>query len=230
MRILIVEDEALAARRLERLVREILGESAYSLAVKESLPDAEEFLFDRAIDLLLLDLNLHGEDGYDLLKQAAAGSFRTVVVSANADRALEAFQYGVLDFVPKPVEIDRLKRALDRMRAPGPGANPAKYLSVRKHGKVELLPVDQVLFLKGAGDYVEVHLADGRMELHSKTLETLGTVLPPNFERLHKSYLADMRAVKGFLLQGAGKYAADLGGGRSVPVSRSKYRELKGRF
>src|SRR5688572_16580366 len=121
MRILIAEDESVIARRLERMVKEILGERAGSVAVKESLADAGEYLFEKPIDLLLLDLNLNGEDGYDLLKLAAAGSFQTIVVSANSDRALEAFQYGVLDFVPKPFDLERLKRALDRAGAKGPG-------------------------------------------------------------------------------------------------------------
>ncbi len=229
MRILIAEDESVIARRLERMVKEILGEKAGSVAVKESLADAGEYLFEKPIDLLLLDLNLHGEDGYDLLKLAAAGSFQTIVVSANSDRAVEAFQYGVLDFVPKPFDLERLKRALDRAGVKGPGQSPAKYLSVRKHGKVELLPVDKVLYLRGAGDYVEIHLADGRMELHSKTLETLAGLLPPHFERIHKSYIVDLRAMKGIVLEGAGKYAMELSGGRRAPISRTKYKELKER-
>jgi two-component system response regulator LytT len=229
MRILIAEDESVTARRLERMVAEILGEKVESVTVKESLADAEEHLFGRPIDLLLLDLNLHGEDGYALLKMAAAGSFQTIVVSANSDRAVEAFQYGVLDFVPKPFDRERLKQALDRFHAKGGGQSPAKYLSVRKHGKVELVPVEKVRFLQGAGDYVEIHLEDGRMELHSKTLEALAGLLPPHFERIHKSYIADLRAMKGIVLQGAGKYALELQDGRLLPISRTKYKELKER-
>lgn len=229
MRILIAEDERVTARRLERMVAELLGDKAESIAVKESLADAGEYLFEKPIDLLFLDLNLHGEDGYDLLKLAAAGSFQTIVVSANSDRAVEAFQFGVLDFVPKPFDRERLAKALARANLKGSSPSPAKYLSVRKHGKVELIPIDKVLYLQGAGDYVEVHLEDGRMELHSKTLETLAALLPPHFERIHKSYLVDMRAMKGIVLQGAGKYAMDLGMGRLMPMSRVKYRELKER-
>jgi two-component system, LytTR family, response regulator LytT len=230
MRILIAEDESVTARRLERMVHEILGVRVESMAVKESLADAEEYLFEKPIDLLFLDLNLNGEDGYDLLKLAAAGSFQTIVVSANSDRAIEAFKYGVLDFVPKPFDLERLKRALERASIKGPGLSPAKYLSVRKHGKVELVPVESVLYLQGAGDYVEIHLLDGRMELHSKTLESLAGLLPPHFERIHKSYIADIRSMKGIVLQGAGKYAMEMKGGRLVPISRTKYKEMKERI
>jgi DNA-binding LytR/AlgR family response regulator len=67
------------------------------------------------------------------------------------------------------------------------------------------------------------------MELHSKTLETLAGLLPAHFERIHKSYIVDMRAMRGIVLEGSGKYAMDLGGGRQVPVSRTKYKELRER-
>jgi two-component system, LytTR family, response regulator LytT len=229
MKVLIAEDEGLAARRLERIVTEILGPRLASLTVKESLQDAEEYLFEKPIDLLLLDLNLNGDDGYGLLRLAAAGSFQTIVVSANTDRALEAFQYGVLDFVPKPYEAERMRAALERLDRTGASRPAAKYLSVRKHGKVELIPMDKVAWLAGAGDYVEVHLADGRMELHSKTLESLCAVLPPHFERIHKSYVVDMRGMRRIVLQGAGKYAMELASGALIPISRTKYRELKDR-
>ncbi|MDB5051899.1 MAG: DNA-binding response regulator [Fibrobacteres bacterium] len=230
MRILIVEDEIMTARRLERMVREILGDRAESMILKESLADAEEYLLGMPIDLLFLDLNLNEEDGYDLLGLAAAGSFQTIVVSANSDRAIEAFKFGVVDFVPKPVDMERLKLALDRADMKGPGQSPAHYLSVRKHGKVELIPVDNVLYLLGAGNYVEVHLADGGMELHTKTLEALSGLLPTHYERIHKSCIANMRCMKRLVLEGAGKYSMELKGGRLVPVSRTKYKELKERI
>jgi two-component system response regulator LytT len=230
MRILIVEDEITTARRLERMVRELLGDKAESVILKESLADAEEYLFEMPIDLLFLDLNLNEEDGYDLLELAAAGSFQTIVVSANSDRAIEAFKYGVVDFVPKPVDLDRLKLALERAALKGPGQTPAQYLSVRKHGKVELIPVENVAYLLGAGNYVEVHLAGGGMELHTKTLEVLSGRLPERFERIHKSCTANMRFMKRLILEGAGKYSMELKDGRQVPVSRTKYKELKERI
>ena len=77
--------------------------------------------------------------------------------------------------------------------------------------------------------YFEVHLSDGRMELHSKTMEALCAVLPPHFERIHKSYVVDMREMRRIVLQGAGKYELELKSGSLIPVSRTKYRELKDR-
>ena len=230
MKVLIAEDERVPARRLERKITEILGDRLQSMVLKETLQEAEAYLLDKPIDLLFLDLNLNGQDGYDLLKMAAAGAFKTIVVSANTDRAIDAFQYGVVDFVGKPYDLDRLKTALARVESQARSQVPAKYLSVRKFGKVELIPIDKVLYFQGAGDYVEIHLTDGRVELHSKTLETLETMLPSHFERIHKSYLADLREMKRIRLQGAGKYELETGNGTLLPISRTKYKELKERF
>ncbi|WWW34360.1 response regulator [Stenotrophomonas rhizophila] len=58
-------------------------------------------------DGLLLDLNLGGEDGFELLRRAVAGRYHCVVVSAHRERALQAFEHGVLDFVPKPFSRER---------------------------------------------------------------------------------------------------------------------------
>lgn len=224
MNILIVEDERVAARRLERLVREVLGEKVAEVHRSEALDDSEEFLTRNRIDVLLLDLNLQGEDGFELLRRAAAGSFQTIVVSANTDRALEAYEYGVLDFVPKPFDRERLSRAFQRLERPGGGS--AKVLVVRSHGRLQLVPVEHVSYLRGAGDYAEIHLRDGGAALHGKSLEQLEQILPPHFMRIHKSYIADMRGVSTLHVHGGGKYELETHEGLRLPVSRTRYRGL----
>jgi two-component system, LytTR family, response regulator LytT len=227
MKLLIVEDEAIAARRLERLTREILGGDVTGIEIQESLTGSERFLASNEIDLLLLDLNLYGRNGFDLLKTASAGSFQTIVVSANTDQALAAFEYGVLDFVPKPVDRDRFKRALARLTGHGRDmASAARYLSVRNHGTIDLIDIGQVVYLKGAGDYVEIHQRDKRMDLHSKSLEALEQILPPHFVRVHKSFIVDIRERKRMIVHGGGKYELELHNGLLIPVSRTKYKEL----
>ena len=200
MRVLIVEDERMAARRLERMTREILGDSLSEIVCLERMEESEEFLGSNNIDLLLLDLNLSGKDGFELLKMATAGPFQTIIVSANTDQALRAFEHGVLDFVPKPVDHNRFEHALARVSGEHTpailGSPSARYLAVKRLGALFLVPVERVLYLKGAGDYVEIHLRDGTTELHSKSLESLEKILPDRFVRIHKSYVADLRQVR----------------------------------
>jgi two-component system, LytTR family, response regulator LytT len=228
MRVLIVEDEPLLARRLERFCNEILGEKLESIRVANFFSEASARIDESPIDLLLLDLNLHGRDGMELLATSAAGSFHTIIVSANTDQALRAFEYGVLDFVPKPFSQERLAQALRRVtERDARAAGAAKYLAVRKHGKVELVPIDRVLYVEGAGAYAELVLEDGKRELHDKTLEKLHALLPPVFERIHKSYVVRWSAVKALHAAEGSHYEVELKNGLRLPVGRTRYKELR---
>jgi len=228
MRVLIVEDEPLIARRLERFCREILGSRLETLRLASAFDEAGARLDETPIDLLLLDLNLNGRDGMDLLKASVAGSFHTIIVSATVDQALKAFEYGVIDFVPKPFTQDRIAQALARVtERDGRAAGAAKFLAVRKHGRVQLVPVDRVLYAQGAGAYAELVLDDGTRELHDKTLEKLHALLPPSFERIHKSFVVRMSAIKALHAHEGSHYEAELTSGLHLPVGRSRYKELR---
>jgi DNA-binding LytR/AlgR family response regulator len=195
------------------------------------LSEASARLDESPIDLLLLDLNLHGRDGMELLASSVAGSFHTIIVSANTEQALRAFEYGVIDFVPKPFSRERLAQAIQRAtEREGRAACAAKYLAVRKHGRVELVPIDRVLYVEGAGAYAELVLDDGRRELHDKTLEKLHALLPPVFERIHKSYVVRMSAVKALHAQEGSHYEVELRTGVRLPVGRTRYKELREKF
>lgn len=228
MRVLIVEDEPLLARRLERFCRDILNEKLESIRVATVFSEASARLDEAPIDLLLLDLNLHGSDGMDLLKTSVAGSFHTIIVSANTDQALRAFEYGVIDFVPKPFSKERLAQALARVtEREGRASGAAKFLSVKKHGRVELVEIDRILYLEGAGAYAELVLDDGKRELHDKTLEKLHALLPPVFERIHKSYVVRWSAVKALHASEGSHHEAELKNGVRLPVGRTRYKELR---
>ena len=231
MKLLIVEDEPLLAQRLERFCREILGDKLESLRLATVLSEASARLAESPIDLLLLDLNLHGRDGMELLASSVAGSFHTIIVSANTEQALRAFEYGVIDFVPKPFSRERLAQAIQRVtERDGRAACAAKFLAVRKHGRVELVPIDRVLYVEGAGAYAELVLDDGRRELHDKTLEKLHALLPPVFERIHKSYVVRLSAVKAMHAQEGSHYEMELRNGVRLPVGRTRYKELREKF
>ncbi len=231
MNVLIVEDEAPAARRLARITSELLGEEAGSLAIKASVEEAEQHLASCGVDVVLLDLNLNGSSGFDLLSRMTAGSFHTIVVSASLDKALAAFEYGVLDFVPKPVERERLARAFSRLRAQTPEKAPGiKILSVKSFGAVRLVPIETVRFFKAADDYVELHLKDGRMELYGKSLDSLARLLPPQYCRIHRSYIVNMLDAREIRVFGGGRYELHTRDGAMLPVSRSRYNEIRTRM
>lgn len=231
MRILIVEDEALIARRVERLSREILGDRIEHLKAVATLQEALRHLAEHPVDVLLLDLNLNGRDGFELLKTSAAGAFHTIVVSANTDQALRAFEYGVLDFIGKPFNRARLARAYDRLLDAGRRADyAARYLAVRRTGRIDLIPVADVRYVKGAGSYAELVLHDGSTALHDKSLDRLIALLPPVFERIHKSYIVAMDGVVSLHRYEGSRYEVELRDGTRLPVGRTRYKEIMARL
>ncbi|MVM34107.1 response regulator [Spirosoma sp. HMF4905] len=231
MRILIIEDEARIAARIERFVREILGNELTSLTSCDAVASGIEHIRTHGIDLLFLDLNLNGQDGFEVLKNVIAESFHTIIISAYTDKAITAFEYGVLDFIAKPFASERVGQALDRVRLKSTSMqHPLKFLAVKTRGIVRLIQVDDVLFVQGSGVYSELHLHNGTTALHDKSLEKLEQLLPTSFERIHKSYLADSRYFAALQIQSGGRYALQLTSGHQLPIGRTRYEQIKRRF
>ena len=228
MRIVIVEDEPIVAQRLERLVRRIRGSNASEIEVANSLSRATELLTRAQDAVLLLDLNLSGEDGFDILRRAVAESFQTIVVSANTDRAVEAFELGVVDFVPKPFSEERLAMALERVDPAGKRQErQPTFLAVTLAGRVDLVRIESIVAIHGADDYSELETEDGGRHLHKKTLSTLERFLPSHFRRVHRSHLVNLRFAAGLTVESSGRRILQLSNGSHVPVSRAHGKTFK---
>lgn len=227
MRLLIVEDEALVAQRIERLSRDILGSELELLQVKPTLEAAWHYLHSSPIDLLILDLNLNGKNGFELLEDAVTRSFHTIILSANTDQAIRAFEYGVLDFVPKPFGKERLAKAFARYhQRDTQGEYATKYLAVRQRQGLRLIPITEVSYIQGANNNAILWLDDGTKALHDKSLQQLEQLLPTPFERVHKSYIVNWDKVSGL----GSQYDIYLQNGLKVPISRIKYKALKAKL
>ena len=231
MKIVIVEDEIMIGRRITTFVKNILKDKLRSVKHFLTLEDAEDYLDGNEIDVLLLDLNLNNRDGFDLLQNRLAASYFTIVISANTDRAMEAFELGVLDFIGKPFTQERIAKALDRITDDALStANKTKYLSIKKFGRIELLDVKEILFIEASGHYSEINLIDGSKQLHDKNLEKLVTLLSDNFERVHKSYAIAIDQVKVLHKHPGSRYELELQNGKVIPLGRTHYTRIKNRL
>jgi DNA-binding LytR/AlgR family response regulator len=230
MRVIIVEDERMVARSLARCVRLVLGPSLQQLDVVEDLRSAQACLKKTRPDVLLLDLNLHGRDGFDLLKHAVAGAFDTIVVSANTDRAIEAFEYGVIDYVPKPFNTERLAQAFKRLSGRRGESVDLRYLIVRHAGKLERVNVEDIRAIHGANDYAELELASGARRLHEKTLQKLMRSLPAGFVRIHRSHIVNLAFAQSLTAHAGSRYELGLTDGRPLPVGRKWIASVRRAF
>jgi two-component system response regulator LytT len=228
MRILIVEDERPIAEDIKLLVMQILKKEIKSIHIETTLDNALAYLSEKSIDVLLLDLNLHSRDGFQILQRIVSQSFHTIVISANIDRAIEAFEYGVLDFIPKPYNIERFKAAFKRLKANHAADGHAiKYLSVKLGYEVLIVPLQDVRYFKSANVYVEMHLNNKRKEIYDKSIKHLAPLLPSSYFRIHKSYIVNTELIEKIQKLGGGRYSVVLKTGERLPVSRQKIAELK---
>lgn len=228
MNLLIIEDEIRIARRIERMAKDYFLNTLRNITTVQSLSEGLDFIKTQELDLVCLDLNLNGENGFDILKETASGAFHTIIISANKQEAIKAFEFGVLDFVPKPFNKERLAQAFNRIvKKEEVSTENLQFLAIKKRGTIQLINIDEVIYIKGAGVYTELFFADGGKELHGKSLEKLSQLLPKSFERIHKSYLVKTQEIKEIIVKTGSQYAVELRNGEILPVGRTKYKTLK---
>ena len=212
MNILIVDDETLARNRLRTLLGDCTDTERYSLAEAATAAEALALLAPsggRAFDVLLLDIHMPGQDGLCLAQaiQALSHPPAVVFVTAHADHAVSAFELDAVDYLTKPVRLERLQQALAKVqRVLGPtsgttGAAPAaalpegETLVIQDRGRTERVPLTEVLFLKAEQKYVTVRTT-GRSYILDGSLNELEARYPGQFLRIHRNALVARRAVR----------------------------------
>src|SRR6185436_8600213 len=105
-----------------------------------------------------------------------------------------------------------------------------EHIGVRRDGAVEFLPVERVIYIRGAGTRSELVLAGGRTVLHDKMLDRLEGVLPSRFERIHKSYIVDTRRIRRLVSSIGSRYSVVLEDGTELPVGRTRVADLRARL
>ncbi|MEN1726836.1 MAG: LytTR family DNA-binding domain-containing protein, partial [Pseudomonadota bacterium] len=118
--------------------------------------------------------------------------------------------------IEQRLRADQLQRVLDQAAA----EREPLVLSVPGTGTVQSVPISDVVRVQGAGDYVELHLGDGREVLHSATLNELDAELPSHFLRVHRSHLVNTCWIERLVRNESGTGTLHLSNGQTVPVSR----------
>lgn len=205
LQVLLVDDEPLARARLRRLVTECVDPRAEVAGEAGDARSAQAALAQKRFDVALLDIHMPGDDGLMLARSLRArdGAPAVVFVTAHADHALAAFEVDALDYLTKPVRAERLAAALRKVRrvqsaaAPALAAHAAEpvVLRVQERGRTELVPVDEVLYLKAELKYLTVRTATCSLILDGSLAE-LETRHARHFVRIHRNALVARRALR----------------------------------
>ena len=203
LKVLIVDDEPLARARLRTLLGECTQPLAAVVAEAANAAQAVECVRHHDIDLALVDIHMPGADGLTLARMLKALPNAPVVVfvTAHAEHAVSAFELEALDYLTKPVRLERLQQALQKVArgisveqglAPEP---PEEVLVIQERNRTERVPLSQVLYLKAELKYVTVRTL-GRSYILEGTLNELEEKFKPLFIRVHRNALVARRAVR----------------------------------
>jgi len=115
-------------------------------------------------------------------------------------------------------------------RHPQPAEPPDQFLAVRRMGRIDLVAINDLLYVEGADKYSELVLANGQRSFYDKCLKRLEATQPPSFVRIHKSYLVRFAMVSRLVVLRGSRYFAELRNGLRLPVGRSRYEQIKARL
>jgi two-component system LytT family response regulator len=237
LRVLVCDDELIARKRASRLLSAQAG-----VQIVAECASGDEVLAQLAVedvDVVVLDINMPGMTGIETAMKMPEDRPYLIFLTAHPEHAVSAFDLGATDYLLKPVDDARLKKALDRARrqldAPLPGGTrettaPLPRLAITTKAGVVLLGPDEVTHAVFDGQLVTVHTRD-RAILSDATLQELEDRLSaPHFERVHRRAIVNLLHVERLEPVLSGGYVARIAGGKSVDVSRQAARRLRRRL
>ncbi len=206
MRILVVDDEALARDRLTALLVE-MGDPYEVVGHAANGDEALQLFAQQGVDLVLMDIRMPGTDGLQAARELARSETPPAVIFTTAyeEHALQAFEVQAMDYLLKPVRRARLQQALTRARRLTLAQLQAlsalsdrliPQLSVMYRGGVRRLPLDQVLYLRAESKYVTARHSSGELLLE-ESLKTLESRYADWFLRIHRNALVARDALVG---------------------------------
>lgn len=239
IRTIVIDDEAKGRSSLIKLLALVCP----NVQVVADFGDPEEVL--RSIstiefDLLLLDINMPGKNGFELLDALKPFTFQVIFITAHSEYAVQAFKYSAVDYLLKPVDPDELVLAINKIagqitehirhdktaqvdmlleQMSSASKNELRKIVLSSQEGLSLEPIDSILYCESQGSYSLFHFQEKRSMLVSRPLGDFEELLTPyNFFRIHRQYLINMRHIQK-VLRTDGGYVL-LANGAKLEISR----------
>ncbi|MEM9545076.1 MAG: LytTR family DNA-binding domain-containing protein [Bacteroidota bacterium] len=231
MKVLIIEDEIRIAKYIRVLLSELFSANQPEFILAGTLEEGiETITSDSTIEIVFLDLNLHGKDGFEVLDSITCEDIDVVICSAYHDKALKAFEYGVLDFIPKPITRERVKKTVSRYFNTIQSDKLPSHLTIRTNKGIERINTVDIIYFKGSDQYSEIHLDQNKIKLHQKSLDRLEKTFNPIFMRVHRSYLVRKELIVKMERVSSSDYQLVLTNGECIPIGRGRVKDIKNLF
>lgn len=227
---IVVEDEPLAMEGLLAYIRDI--EFLEVVASCENALEANKVLSSTRVDLMFLDIQMPRITGIDFLKSIKDPPM-VILTTAYPNFALQGYELDVLDYLVKPFPFDRFLKSVNKARdyfelkhgnknedsAPTPAAGP-EYFFVKCDQRYEKIHFQDVLYVEGMENYVVIH-TPAKQFITLLRMKNVEEILPAGeFMRIHKSYIASVKAISS--IDGNDVVI----GAKRLPLSREKKAEI----
>lgn len=238
MKILIVDDEALARERLRELVIELFPESRITEATNGIV--ALDKITEHTPDIILLDIRMPGMDGLELANHLLHLETPPAIVFTTAyqDHALSAFDANAVDYLLKPIRKERLKTAIERatvvsqsklntLNKSGDVSSNRTHLSAMVQGNIQLISINNIYYLKAEQKYVTAAWPGGEI-LVDEPLVALESEFSNQFIRIHRNALVAKNHIDSLIKTSEGKHVIKLSDMPiELDVSRRHLTEVK---
>lgn len=238
---LIIDDESDGRDALKLVLRKYCPEIQI-LGVCETPQDGIKAIQDLKPDLVFLDIQMSGMSGFDVLQQVSPVNFEVIFVSAHDQYAIKAIKFSALDYLLKPVDVDDLNHALQKVKERLRNkSNVHQYQSVLNNIKyrsekikklavpslegIDFFDIDDIIYCKAEGSYTTLYLVNKQSKITSRNLKDFENFLVDSgFCRVHHSFLINMKHVQRYV-KGEGGYVV-LSENHHVDISRRKKEEF----
>ncbi|MBI3886447.1 MAG: response regulator transcription factor [Opitutae bacterium] len=237
MKALLIDDERLARNELRRLLK-----AHEDIAVVGEATDADDALAKIAQlrpDLIFLDVQMPGGDGFALLEQLEPPLPLVIFTTAYDEFAVKAFEFNALDYLLKPVDPNRLVAALEKLRkhAVEAAGTPAESrlsaedkVFVREGERCWFVPVKNIRLLESEGNYTRVHFDDQKPQLFRSLTAMEERLDSKHFFRANRKQVINLAWVDGIEPWFSGGLLVRLKGGLKVELSRRQAQEFRERL
>jgi two-component system, LytTR family, response regulator len=242
MKGLIVDDELSNQENLQHLLK-TYAPDVDVCAVAENVADAVKAIKLYQPELLFLDIQLHGQSGFDLLKQLGEINFEIIFVTAYNQYGIQAVKFAALDYLLKPIDIDELTKAIDKARKAIQQRKKNERLgylleylkddnqvkpriALPMFGETRYVNIADIIRCEADNTYTKFALLSGEQVLVSKTLKEYADMLAGySFLRAHQTHLVNMAYIKSWLREDGGSLL--LTDGTKIPVSKLNRGKVK---
>ncbi len=216
---IVVDDDELSRNIIRMLIEQ--DERLSLEGIFESAVSAAEFLNHHSVDIIFLDVRMPKVSGMDLLKMIDA-KYEVILITSEEKYAVEAFERNVRDYLVKPVDKARFRKAVEKVHRHTllkENIPPtADSIFIRTKQKLVRIKFENISHVEAIGDYVAIHDKDEKHIIHSTMKNILAKLPADKFIRIHRSFIVNLGKVReiGETVEIAGK--------KSLPVGAS-YRD-----